>query len=135
MNSLQQKSQGAIDRFYRALSAEVAESLSETQRDGIEQALRLMSDGKSHAINVNSAFGIGRWRCYLVVLMGRDRRHRGRESGFRFHLKVLLTTLLLLMGICGMVLLLYLVKSALGIDIFKHFSFGVWDLFKKSVLM
>ena len=46
-----------------------------------------------------------------------------------------LITLLLLLGICGMVLLLYLVKSALGIDIFKHFSFGVWDLFKKSVLM
>lgn len=125
--------QGAIARFYRALSPEVAESLSETQRDGIEQALRLMSDSKVHAINVNSAFGIGRWRCYLVVLMGRDRRNCG-QSGFRFHLKVLLTTLLLLMGLCGTVLLLYLVKSALGIDIFKHFSFGVWDLFKQSVL-
>ncbi|QNF14970.1 hypothetical protein FT670_15100 [Aeromonas jandaei] len=84
MNSLQQKSQGAIDRFYRALSPEVAESLSENQRDGIEQALRLMSDGKSHAINVNSAFGIGRWRCYLVVLMDGIAVIAGGKAVFAF---------------------------------------------------
>ena len=28
------------------------------------------------------------------------------------------------------ILVLYLIKSALGIDIFKGFSFGVWDWFK-----
>ena len=67
----QQERHGVMDRFYRALAPEVAQSLSETQRCGIEQALRVMSNGKSHAINVNSAFGLGNWRCYLVVLVGR----------------------------------------------------------------
>ncbi|MGL6511701.1 hypothetical protein ACSZNJ_18845 [Aeromonas hydrophila] len=133
MNKPQQEQHGVMDRFYRALAPEVAQSLSETQRNGIEQALRVMSNGKSHAINVNSAFGLGNWRCYLVVLVGRDRRRSQRESGLRFQLKVLLTTLLLLTGLCGTVLLLYLIKSALGIDIFKDFSFGIWDLFKQSL--
>ena len=32
------------------------------------------------------------------------------------------------------VLTMYLIKSALGIDIFKHFSFGVWDAFKHTFI-
>jgi hypothetical protein len=31
-------------------------------------------------------------------------------------------------------LVLYLIKSALGIDIFKDYSFGIWDWFRHTVL-
>lgn len=42
------------------------------------------------------------------------------------------TVLAVILLACGLVglLLLYLLKSALGIDIFPDYSFGVWTWFK-----
>jgi hypothetical protein len=124
-----QQQYGVSARFFRALEPTVAAELTATQRKAIEQALRIMSEGKVHAINVNTVFGLGRWRCYLVLLVGRDRRHSSHESGLWFHLQVLLTSLLLLLGLTGTLFGFYLIKSALGIDLFPHFSLGLWDWF------
>jgi len=50
------------------------------------------------------------------------------------HIKFLLYTGLIINAL-GILLVLYLIKSALNINLLENFSFGVWDWFKNAVLI
>jgi len=70
-----------------------------------------------------------------VFLAGRNRQVlTDREIRIqRLSMAAFLTVFLLFSAAVGM-LVLYLVKSVLGIDLIPGFSFGVWDWFKEEVL-
>ena len=70
-----------------------------------------------------------------MVLAGRNRRtltERERQVQ-RLSMAVFLTAFLLVSTAVGL-LVLHLVKSALGIDLLPSFSLGVWDWFQENVL-
>lgn len=70
-----------------------------------------------------------------VALAGRNRRTlSARERQVqRLSMAVFLTVFLLFSAAVG-ILVLYLVKSALGIDLIPGFSFGVWGWFQEAFL-
>jgi len=92
-----------------------------------------LSDEKwsSHAVDLRDSFGLFNWRYYFVLVAGRDRR---RNPQRRYKILGSVKALLLLGYLISSTLLgllaLYLIKSAYGINIFKGFSFGIWDWFQ-----
>ena len=70
-----------------------------------------------------------------MFLFGRNRRiltRREREIQ-RLALAGMLATFITVSTLFG-ILVLYLVKSAMGIDLIPGFSWGVWDWFQKDFL-
>lgn len=127
--------EAVIRRLHLALGDEILASLTAEQKDKLEHAVILMNVANRHVVDVRKTFGFSRWRYYVVFLLGRDRRtqvrREGRLSGF---LRTLLVLLAIGVTFAAAVLVLYLIKSALGIDIFKDYSFGIWDWFRHTVL-
>lgn len=72
------------------------------------------------------------WSFYIVLLVGKNRRVMSdREK--RVAARTLIVSLLLgiiLLSLAGLVVL-YLLKSAMGINLFKDFSLGLWTWFIK----
>ncbi len=120
-----------IKQFYYTLDKEVADSLDEKQKQAIESAVQSMGLVAKHSIDMRKAFPWFGKRYYMVFLLGRDRRKQLRSGEVIASTILALLAIIAVVGVCGLaVLALYLIKSALGIDIFKDFSFGVWDWFK-----
>jgi hypothetical protein len=89
----------------------------------------------THAVDARWTLKWWRWQYYFVFLAGRNRRVlTDREQ--RIQRLVMATTLAVFITFSALVgiLVLYLVKSALGIDLIPGFSFGVWDWFKEEFL-
>ncbi|MGB2078584.1 MAG: hypothetical protein ACPHV3_02290 [Vibrio sp.] len=131
MNKQQPKRHKALDNFYQVLDDDIKDSLNPEQIKGVERAV-LASAGVRHAkIDWRISFPFFFRRYFLVFMLGRDLRQRRREQS---PFAVLILTLMVIICasmVLGLVtLFLYLVKSALGINIFEHYSFGVWDWFK-----
>jgi hypothetical protein len=84
-----------------------------------------------HSVDVRGSFSFFRWRYYYVFLTGRNQRPLSRRAN---ELTTLATAFLLAIlctiAVLTALLVLYLIKSALGIDIFPHFSLGIWGWFK-----
>lgn len=72
-------------------------------------------------------------RIYFVLLMGRNIRTitRNEKSIALMTILFLITLFLLLSTLLGLILL-YILKSALGINLFEEFSLGLWDWFKQT---
>ena len=101
-------------------------------------ALKIALGGRSwgaHAVDARWTLKWWRWQYYFVFLAGRNRRVlTDREVRIqRFSMALFLTAFLLFASTLG-ILILYLVKSALGIDLIPGYSFGVWDWFKEEFL-
>ena len=54
-----------------------------------------------------------------------------KKYNFFNKLSLLIKIIAIVIVVLLVTLSLYLIKSAMGIDVFPHFSFGVWDWFKK----
>ena len=76
-----------------------------------------------------------RFRYYFVFLAGRDRRALSRQQE-RFFRGTELTFLFGFLGFSALLglLILYLLKSAAGIDLFPNHSLGIWDWFQNKYL-
>ncbi len=126
------KANKAVAQFYHALDKQTVESLTEQQKRDIEQAVQSIGLVARHSIDVRKSLPWFGKRYYLVLLCGRDRRGqvRAEESKLAnfFTVTFVVIALLTLLGLSA--LALYLLKSALGIDIFKDYSLGIWDWFK-----
>ncbi|GLT13395.1 hypothetical protein [Vibrio algivorus] len=120
-----------ISRVMRAIPQEVLDSFDSKQRDAIEMAVAVNNVRNDHYVDFRPVIGVGRWRYYAVFLLGKDRRKTSSRSST---LSMVLKSLFILASVFVLfsfaVLVMYLIKSALGIDIFQHFSFGVWDYFQ-----
>ncbi|RAU32017.1 3-phosphoshikimate 1-carboxyvinyltransferase [Pseudomonas sp. RIT411] len=112
------------------LPEELRESFTEEQLEALKLAFGTRSWGK-HSVDLRGTVKFWHRRYYFVFLAGRNYRQLSRlEQELSLLGKAtLLAVILLACGLVGL-LLLYLLKSALGIDIFPDYSFGVWTWFK-----
>jgi len=127
------KSDPAIKNLLDRMPPEVANSFTEEQLSHLHSALGARS-WKKHSVDIRSTFPIpfARSRVYFVLLLGRNRRELTRRekqlSAITFALFI--AAFIGTSTLFGL-LVLYLIKSALGINIFKDFSLGIWDWFKE----
>ncbi|AXA67068.1 3-phosphoshikimate 1-carboxyvinyltransferase [Pseudomonas oryzihabitans] len=122
------------DPFIAGLKERLPEALRESFTDEQLEALKLAFGTRSwgkHSVDLRGTVKFWHRRYYFVFLAGRNYRQLSRlEQELSLLGKAtVLAVILLACGLLGL-LLLYLLKSALGIDIFPDYSFGVWTWFK-----
>lgn len=126
------KDDQTIINLLNKMPKSVAESFNEEQLTHLFTILSSRS-WANHGIDLRGTFKIPfyKWRFYYVFLTGRNHRDLSRqEENMSLITKaIMLTTLLIFCSLLGL-LILYLIKSALGIDILSNYSFGIWDGFK-----
>jgi hypothetical protein len=72
-------------------------------------------------------------RIYFVLLMGRNiRAVTRREKSIALMTTLFLTTLFLSLSTLLGLVVLYILKSALGIDLFEGSSLGLWNWLKQN---
>jgi len=85
----------------------------------------------NHAVDCRGVIKLFKYRYYYVVLAGRNKRElSAKEQRIAKLGQALVLSVVLSLSVLFMLLITYLVKSALGIDIFEGYSFGVWGWFK-----
>lgn len=112
----------------------VQDSFTDEQLKNLKVAITATS-WKKHAFDIRSSISLFSYRYYYVLIAGRDLREMTRKEIRVKRLMFLLffSLFLTFSTLLGM-LVLYLIKSAMGIDIFPDFSFGVWGWFKTALL-
>jgi hypothetical protein len=133
-NSLPIQADPVITKLLDKVPADMRGSFSIEQL----QALKIALGGRTwgaHAVDARWTLKWWRWQYYFVFLAGRNRRVlTDREVRIqRLSMAAFLTVFLLFSAAVG-ILVLYLIKSALGIDLIPGYSFGAWDWFKDNVL-
>jgi len=125
----------ALQEILKKMSPEVQASFTERQLADIKLAVSARTWG-NHLIDLRSTIRFFRYRYYFVFLIGRNRRqYSARELRVGLLLKsAVLSTFLFFCALLGL-LMLYLIKSAAGIDIFPGFSLGIWSWFKEVFLL
>lgn len=121
-----------ILNFLEKMPAPVAASFSEEQLSHILTVIASRGWGK-HNIDYRGTFKLPlyQWRFYYVILLGKNYRELSRKEKQLsiFTLSIISLIFLLFSTIVGL-LILYLIKSALGINILNNYSFGIWDWFR-----
>jgi len=86
-----------------------------------------------HPVDLRWTLKVWKKRYYFVFVAGVNRRplSRRQQEIALLGKSIMLAVVLIISTLLG-VLILYLLKSAVGIDIFPNFSFGVWDWFNKN---
>lgn len=93
-----------------------------------------LANHRQHPVDLRGTVGIWRWRYSFVVLAGRQRRRLSRlEYEISRWVAASAVGISLFVSILTGLLVLYLLKSALGIDILPNTSLGIWDWFKRHV--
>lgn len=125
----------ALQEILKKMSPEVQASFTERQLADIKLAVSARTWG-NHLIDLRSTIRFFRYRYYFVFLIGRNRRqYSARELRVGLLLKsAVLSTFLFFCALLGL-LMLYLIKSAAGIDLFPGFSLGIWSWFKEVFLL
>ena len=132
------KAEGAADirqdpglqKLLSRMPQDVGDSFSEQQLAHLRVALGARQWGK-HQIDLRGTLKLFHWRYYYVVVAGRNLRDgsRSQQQLSRLMLALVISVLLVMSAALGL-LVLYLLKSALGIDLFEGFSLGIWSWFK-----
>ncbi len=123
-----------IRDLLRRMPAAVARTFTRAQLQAMQDAVATRQWGR-HPLDIRGSVPLGRHRYFFAVLAGRNRRDMtAQEKALdnAFALLVLLA-FLAFCAACGFVTL-YLVKSALGIDIFADYSLGLWSCVQDNVL-
>ncbi|MGS0682473.1 hypothetical protein ACVBIL_15080 [Shewanella sp. 125m-7] len=109
-----------------------ADSFAESQLLYMRRAL-INNRWQKHMLDNRGSFYlpfIG-WRFFYVFLLGRNKRaYNRKEKQLSLALFVLSVLAFILISLAFGLLLLYLLKSMLGIDLFEGSSLGIWDWFK-----
>jgi hypothetical protein len=126
------------DPFVQQLIAKLPAASVPTFTDEHLLALKVALGGRSwgaHVVDWRWTLSFWRWHYDGVLLFGRNRRTLTRREQSIHHLATA-AMMLVVLGFCTLLglLFLYLVKSALGIDLIDGLSFGVWDWFKSDVM-
>jgi hypothetical protein len=119
-----------LQKLLSRMPADIGASFTEQQLAHLRIALGARQWGK-HQLDLRGTLRIFRWRYYYVVVAGRNLRdgQRSQQQLSQLMLAVIISMLLICSAALGL-LLLYLLKSALGIDLFDGFSLGIWSWFK-----
>lgn len=124
----------AIENLLSRMPSNVANSFSDEQLIHLYTAIGARDWGQ-HAVDIRGVCKIPfyHWCFYYVLLIGRNRRYLSRKerkvSAFTTACFFILFAIFSIL--CGL-LALYLIKSALGINLFKGFSLGIWGWFNEN---
>jgi len=103
----------------------------------LQQVLKQVQERpkRKHTLDVRWQLSFWRWTFYFVFMFGQDRRGltRSQVAAKRWAIAIAIFLFILISTLFGL-LVLYLVKSAMGINIFPHFSLGIWSWFKSTFL-
>jgi hypothetical protein len=121
-----------VNQLLSGMEKSVAESFTYQQRKALRKSIHTQ-DWRSHNVDFRPTLALPflPWSFYVVFLVGVNRR--GLLPAERF---IAFTMFLLAIFIFGLVLVgclfvvIYLLKSWLGIDLFPNESLGLWDKFK-----
>lgn len=130
------KQDPTILKLLAKLPPQIADSYTKEQLMGIRVALGDRTWGK-HFIDNRGTFALPfiKWRFYYVFLLGKNRRaYTRREKRLSLMMFSLFFIAFILLCTLFGLLLLYLLKSALGIDLLPETSLGIWDWFKDTFL-
>ncbi|MEB2327420.1 MAG: 3-phosphoshikimate 1-carboxyvinyltransferase [Pseudomonas sp.] len=127
----------ADDPFVKGLKQRLPETLRESFTDAQLEALRQVFGARSwvkHKVDLRGTFRLLGAQYYFAVLAGRNKRgHSRTEQHLSLAAKAALAALFLLFSTLLGLAILYLVKSALGIDLLPNYSLGLWDWFKANI--
>ncbi|MEP1444783.1 MAG: 3-phosphoshikimate 1-carboxyvinyltransferase [Paraglaciecola sp.] len=126
------RNETAIQNLLDRMPENVSNSFSDDQLMALKVAIGARKWGK-HKVDFRGTFPMPffKSKIYYVFLMGRNHRELTRsEKAISAFTLTLFTSLFILLCAMFGILVLYLVKSALGIDLIEGFSFGVWGWFK-----
>ena len=119
----------AMQALLKRLNPAIANSFTTEQLCALASVVGARG-GRLHAVDVRSTIKLPfiPFSFYLVFLMGRNRRTLSkREQTIAVFSLFLFVTISFTLAACFTVLMLYLVKSALGIDLISGFSLGIWQ--------
>jgi len=137
MDTLKERTQSSDwfeDGLMKRLPDELQDSFSQEQIDALKVAFGARKWGK-HPVDIRGTINIWTWRYYFVFLMGRNQRSLSRrERQISLITKTFFTLMFLLFSTLLGLLVIYLIKSAAGIDLFPGFSLGIWGWFKGTFL-
>ena len=126
------KDEQTIVNLLSKMPKSVAESFNEEQLTHLFTVLSARSWAK-HSIDARGTFKIPLYprRFYYVFLAGKNFRNLSRkEQNLSLLTKAIIFTALIIVSSLVGLLVIYLIKSALGINIMPNFSFGIWGWFK-----
>ncbi|WP_019613750.1 hypothetical protein [Psychromonas ossibalaenae] len=126
----QLKRDAELSLFLKRMPETVRDSFSHKQLSSMKSAINSQNRG-NHTIDIRHTIKFFHYHYYYVFIAGRDLRElTRREKHISLLMKTAFTTIFL--SLCALlgILVLYLIKSAMGINIFPNYSFGVWDWFK-----
>lgn len=114
--------------------SEISASFSNAQLMHLKEVMGARNWGE-HKVDIRSSFRLWRYRYYFVFVAGRNRRTMtAKEKMIDNFLTAAIVTGTITISVLAGLLTLYLIKSALGIDIFPNYSFGIWTWFKETFL-
>ncbi len=112
------------------LPEDLRESFSDKQLEGLRSAFATRSWGR-HQVDWRGTFGLWSNQYYFVLVGGRNKRNLSRaQRNVSLAAKAGVITLFLFFSVLVGLVALYLIKSALGINLLPNFSLGLWDWFK-----
>ena len=119
-----------VQHMLERMPKKVADSFSDEQLSHLNTALAGRRWG-NHKVDVRGPISLLRSRYYFVLLAGTDKRDLSRTESRIGRIAMAATVALFFCVslILGLVLL-YILKSWLGINLFEGFSLGLWDWLK-----
>lgn len=121
-----------VDRFTIELNNRLPTELKGTFTPEQVEAMKVLFGTRSwqrHSCDVRKRFRLRKKTYYLILIMG-NTDSDDRRSRLDTLLTILVGTAMFTVGTLFVMFLLYLLKSALNINILPDFSFGLWDWFK-----
>jgi len=121
-----------VNQLLSGMEKSVAETFTYKQRKALQKSITTQ-DWRSHNVDFRPTLALPfmPWSFYIVFLVGVNRR--GLLPAERFIAFTMFLLVIFFMGlfVFGCILvLIYLLKSWLGIDLFPNESLGIWDKFK-----
>ena len=126
------KEEPNVQHMLERMPKNVADSFTDDQLFHLNTVLAGRRWG-SHKVDVRGTIGLLRSRYYFVLLAGRDKRDLSRtESRIGKLVMAAIVALFLCVSVVLGLVLLYILKSWLGINLFEGFSLGLWDWLKEN---
>lgn len=108
----------------------VQDTFTEEQLTYLKVAIGARQWGE-HGLDCRGVVQVFKYRYYYVFLVGRNRRNLScKEQKMAIIIQAIVTSMLVFIIVLLTLLVVYLIKSALGIDIIDGYSFGIWDSFR-----
>ena len=124
------KKDPAIRGLLNRMPEDVQNSFTEEQLSHLKIAIGARQWGV-HAVDCRGVVRLFKYRYYFVLLAGRNRREL---SATEKKVSAIAQATVLTFVFFIVLLFIYLLKSALGINLFEGFSLGIWSYFKSLFL-